>query len=107
MLTGLTSGLEVVKLDNYQEVVVSGFAVLSSSAASDSAVAASRKDASGLIAFRPDTGQELWRHGLKAFPRKHDCNLVDVNGDGLQDCLVVGDSGLLTAIDPRTGMKTA
>ena len=105
----MTSGLEVVKLDNYQEVVVSGFAVSSSTAASDSAVAApataSRKDASGLIAFRPDTGQELWRHGLKAFPRKHDCNLVDVNGDGLHDCLVVGDSGLLTAIDPRTGMK--
>ena len=54
--------------------------------------------------MRPDTGQELWRQSLKALPRKHDCNLVDVNGDGLQDCLVVGDGGLLTAIEPRTGM---
>ena len=65
---------------------------------------ASRRDATGLIALRPDTGQELWRQSLKALPRKHDCNLVDVNGDGLQDCLVVGDGGLLTAIEPRTGM---
>ena len=105
-LTGLTSGLEVVKLDKYQ-VVVSGFATAAlpttSAALVATAALASGKDASGLIALRPDTGQELWRQGLKALPRKHDCNLVDVNNDGLHDCLVVGDSGLLTAIDPRTG----
>ena len=75
-----------------------------STAESGGAAGASRRDATGLIALRPDTGQELWRQSLKALPRKHDCNLVDVNGDGLQDCLVVGDGGLLTAIEPRTGM---
>ena len=75
-----------------------------STAESGGTAGASRRDATGLIALRPDTGQELWRQSLKALPRKHDCNLVDVNGDGLQDCLVVGDGGLLTAIEPRTGM---
>ena len=112
-LTGLTSGLEVVKLDENQEVVVSGFesaseatTIMENSKTASTAESggASRRDATGLIALRPDTGQELWRQSLKALPRKHDCNLVDVNGDGLQDCLVVGDGGLLTAIEPRTGM---
>ena len=48
-------------------------------------------------------GTELWRRELQAKPHRHDCNLIDVNQDGLKDCIVVGHEGLLTAIDPKTG----
>ena len=48
-------------------------------------------------------GTELWRRELQAKPHRHDCNLIDVNQDGLRDCIVVGHEGLLTAIDPKTG----
>ena len=57
----------------------------------------------GLLALRPEDGAELWRQELEAKPLKHDCNLVDVNNDGLKDCIVVGERGMLAAIDPQTG----
>ena len=57
----------------------------------------------GLLALRPEDGAEIWRRELQAKPHRHDCNLIDVNQDGVNDCIVVGHEGLLTAIDPKTG----
>ena len=57
----------------------------------------------GLLALRPEDGAELWRQVLKAKPHKHDCNLLDVDQDGLKDCIVVGHQGLFAAINPKTG----
>ena len=71
------------------EIVVSGFS--------------NRPKEFGLLALRPTDGAEVWRRRLAGQPRKHDCNLVDLNGDGKKDCLVIGEGGLLTAIDPYSG----
>lgn len=91
--SALTSGLEVVETKEEAEeadstLVVSGF---------------SNSSYFGLLALRPEDGAELWRQELEAKPLKHDCNLVDVNNDGLKDCIVVGERGMLAAIDPQTG----
>ena len=59
----------------------------------------------GLLALRPEDGAEVWRRELLAKPHRHDCNLIDVNQDGLNDCIVVGHEGMLSAIDPKTGKK--
>ena len=84
--SALTSGLEVV--EDVEDIVVSGF---------------SNSSYFGLLALRPEDGAELWRLELEAKPLKHDCNLVDVNNDGFKDCIVMGERGLLAAIDPKTG----
>lgn len=85
----LTSGLEVVDHPNSNTpLVVSGYT-------SDKSF--------GLLGFRPQDGEERWRRSLHSKPHKHDCNLVDVNVDGQADCLVVGEHGLLAAINPRNG----
>ena len=88
--SALTSGLEVVE-DGEATIVVSGY---------------SNSSYFGLLALRPEDGSELWRQELEAKPLKHDCNLVDVNNDGLKDCIVAGERGLLAAIDPKTGKYT-
>ena len=36
-------------------------------------------------------------------PSKHDCQLLDVDQDGIKDCVVVGENGLMTAINPING----
>ena len=56
-----------------------------------------------MIGLDPASGREAWRLPLSATPTKHDCHLVDANEDGLLDCIVVGEKGLLAAVDPRTG----
>jgi predicted ThiF/HesA family dinucleotide-utilizing enzyme len=33
-----------------------------------------------------------------------DCSLIDVTGDGAEDCIVVGTGKLLAAVDPVPGM---
>ena len=87
--SALTSGLEVVETkEEADSMVVSGF---------------SNSSYFGILALRPEDGAELWRQELEAKPLKHDCNLVDVNNDGLKDCIVVGERGMLAAIDPQTG----
>lgn len=82
-------GLEVVKINSGADsILVSGFSDDLSS--SDF----------GMIAFAPETGTEMWRRQLYARPTAHDCALVDVNGDGSEDCLIVGEKGLMAAVDP-------
>ena len=36
-------------------------------------------------------------------PSKHNCQLLDVDQDGIKDCVVVGENGLMTAINPING----
>lgn len=45
----------------------------------------------------------MWRKPIPAKPLNHDCQLVDVDADGVKDCIVVGEGGIMTAIKPRTG----
>ena len=52
------------------------------------------------------SGREKWRSELVSKPSKHDCNLIDANGDGVKDCIVVGDHGLMTAVNPINGERT-
>jgi hypothetical protein len=33
-----------------------------------------------------------------------DCSLIDVTGDGAEDCIVMGTGKLLAAVDPVPGM---
>lgn len=98
----LTSGLEVVEAGG-QGLVVSGFSAANHKKAGAGSPASAASGSFGLLALRPEDGQELWRQELQAKPQKHDCNLVDLNEDGVNDCLVVGDGGLLTAVDPTNG----
>jgi hypothetical protein len=102
--SALTSGLEVVESPHLANgglshghdvlhVVISGF----------SNDPLKSPGSFGLLALRPEDGAEVWRQELEAKPYKHDCNLVDLNGDGLRDCVVVGARGLFNAVDPKTG----
>ena len=40
-------------------------------------------------------------------PNRHDCRLVDLNSDGIYECLVVGDRGLLAAVNPVEGEEVS
>ena len=61
---------------------------------------------SGLIGVKVSDGTESWRRPfINNEPSKHNCRLIDTNSDGTQDCIVVGNHGLLSAIDPNTGKK--
>ena len=59
---------------------------------------------SGLIGIKVSDGSEHWRMPfINHQPSKHNCHLIDVNGDGIKDCIVVGNHGLLSAINPTNG----
>ena len=58
---------------------------------------------SGLIGVKVSDGTESWRRGFINEPSKHNCRLIDTNNDGTKDCIVVGNHGLLSAIDPNNG----
>ena len=61
---------------------------------------------SGLIGVKVSDGTESWRRPfINNEPSKHNCRLLDTNNDGTQDCIVVGNHGLLSAIDPNNGKK--
>jgi len=59
---------------------------------------------SGVIGLGLADGNERWRSELVSKPSKHDCQLLDVDQDGIKDCVVVGENGLMTAINPINGL---
>ena len=65
---------------------------------------------SGLIGVKVLDGSESWRRPFinqnVEEPSKHNCRLLDTNNDGTQDCIVVGNHGLLSAIDPNNGKSS-
>ncbi len=86
----LTSGLEVLS---------GGAAVLTGYASSSSS------DAFGLMAVDTRSGEEVWRRTLLTRPLAHDCGLVDLDGDGDIDCIVVGEGALMQALTHHKGKK--
>ncbi len=104
LFSALTSGLEVVDLNRVNTrnlLSTSGRSVSSKIVISGYANVADKSF--GLLALTPEAGDEVWRRPTKARPFKHDCNLVDLDLDGLKECLVVGEKGLFAAINPLNG----
>lgn len=59
-------------------------------------------DGGGIISLLGKNGEGSWLSVLKRQPKDIDCSLIDVNLDGFNDCIVVGDS-LLKAIHSVSG----
>ena len=57
----------------------------------------------GVISFMGNNGEVAWFVKLKRRPTDIDCSLIDVNLDGFNDCLVVGDDDMLKAIHSISG----
>lgn len=95
LISELTSGLEVISHPKGQTFLVSGY--------HPSHLTDHTLDTFGLLGLNPHTGQELWRRPLFAKPHNHDCQLIDVDDDGIKDCITVGDNGLMAAINPING----
>nr|CAD7196193.1 unnamed protein product [Timema douglasi] len=49
------------------------------------------------------TGHDAWMTKLHNVPQDMDCSLIDINKDNVNDCIVVGENGLLAAIEPLYG----
>jgi len=58
----------------------------------------------GLISLIGSTGEVAWYIHFSRTPRTMDCSLIDVTGDGAEDCIVVGTGKLLVAVNPIPGM---
>ena len=61
------------------------------------------KEPWGLLGIEPKTGRQRWKRSLFAKPRQMDCHIVDVSGDTVDDCVVVGEKGLMAVVDPIRG----
>lgn len=58
----------------------------------------------GLISLIGSTGKIAWHFHFSRTPHTMDCSLIDVTGDGAEDCIVVGTGELLVAINPIPGI---
>jgi hypothetical protein len=58
----------------------------------------------GLISLIGSTGEVAWYIHFSRTPHTMDCSLIDVTGDGAEDCIVVGTGKLLVAVNPIPGM---
>ncbi|KAI5736174.1 hypothetical protein M8J76_000651 [Diaphorina citri] len=57
----------------------------------------------GLIALDSVRPVELWRKTLNNVPKEVDCGLIDINLDGVLDCIVIADNGYLAVLSQATG----
>lgn len=57
----------------------------------------------GVISLLGAKSEVSWHVVLKREPKDIDCNIIDVDQDGLNDCLVVESNNLLKAIQSLTG----
>lgn len=57
----------------------------------------------GLISLIGSTGEVAWYIPFPRTPHTMDCSLIDVTGDGAEDCIVVGTGKLLAAVNPIPG----
>ncbi|KAG8186013.1 hypothetical protein JTE90_004435 [Oedothorax gibbosus] len=60
---------------------------------------------SGLVAIQINDGKEIWRLHLHSKPLSLSCHTLDVNSDKVPECLVIGEDGLLTAVDAKEGVS--
>ena len=58
----------------------------------------------GLISLIGSTGEVAWYIPFSRTPHTVDCSLIDVTGDGAEDCIVGGTGKLLVAVNPIPGM---
>lgn len=58
----------------------------------------------GLVSLIGSTGEVAWYIHFHRTPHAMDCSLIDITGDGAEDCIVVGTGKLLVAVDPVPGM---
>lgn len=58
----------------------------------------------GLVSLIGSTGEVAWYIHFHRTLHAMDCSLIDVTGDGAEDCIVVGTGKLLAAVDPVPGM---
>lgn len=56
-----------------------------------------------IIALRGVDGTELWRTAVGGQIFEMNCGQIDVNKDGIPDCLAAGRLGTLLAFDYRNG----
>ena len=118
VLAVLTGGIQIVsrKITNHQNInqplyqsekefdedlLVSGYVHIKTS--SNSVRNHKQELLSGLIGVKVSDGTESWRRPFINEPSKHNCRLIDTNNDGTKDCIVVGNHGLFSAIDPNNG----
>ncbi|RZF35744.1 hypothetical protein LSTR_LSTR012042 [Laodelphax striatellus] len=59
----------------------------------------------GVICLQGLTGVVAWWTRLTQLPSRISCSLLDVDSNGVSDCLVQGDLGYLVAINSESGMK--
>lgn len=59
-------------------------------------------DGGGLVALMGSSGAVAWYKILHSVPRDIDCSLVDFNGDGKMDCLLIGSNHLMYAFEPAS-----
>lgn len=67
------------------------------------AVQAPQRLRNELLCLLGGTGDIAWTHMLVREPLAVDCNLLDVNKDGILDCVVAGSEDLLKTVDPLSG----
>ncbi|XP_075212521.1 protein FAM234B isoform X2 [Lycorma delicatula] len=60
---------------------------------------------SAVICLSGSSGDVSWWIKLSSNPIELDCSILDVNNDGINDCLVLGEHGYLVSIDPESGIK--
>lgn len=56
-----------------------------------------------MIALQADTGEECWRIPYYTDVTDLVCDVTDANKDGINECIVVGATGLLAAINASNG----
>lgn len=59
----------------------------------------------GIISLMGHNGQVAWYVKLERRPTDIDCNLIDVDLDGFNDCLVIGDDDMLKAVQSIAGTE--
>lgn len=57
----------------------------------------------GLISLNVETGNETWRRPLDSYPKHLECGNIDVNRDGIADCLTVLNNGDVCAFNSSNG----
>lgn len=57
----------------------------------------------GLINLNDETGNETWRRPLDSYPEQIKCRNVDVNKDGVTDCLTILSNGDVRAFNLSNG----
>ncbi|XP_044736266.1 protein FAM234A [Chrysoperla carnea] len=60
----------------------------------------------GLVSIVGSSGKVAWFTNLNRVPTDIDCNLIDIDNNGENDCIIIGENGLMEAVNPITGTVT-